>query len=125
MFKYYCCRLELKTHKNCNKITDYFIPLSNIYIYIYKVFKCQITYTFCHHLILSFFYLRSHISVILQKHRVLIPKDATQRAKKRQSMAFFVNADDDCVVRCLDGSDKYEPITVKDYLFQRILQSYY
>ncbi|KAK6169476.1 hypothetical protein SNE40_020524 [Patella caerulea] len=50
------------------------------------------------------------------KHRVLIPEDEAEKTKGRQSMAFFIQPDDDCVIKCLDGSDKYQPITALDYL---------
>ncbi|KAK6169472.1 hypothetical protein SNE40_020521 [Patella caerulea] len=50
------------------------------------------------------------------KHRVLIPEDEVRKNKGRQSIAFFIHADDDCVIKCLDGSDKYQPITALDYL---------
>ena len=47
-------------------------------------------------------------------HRVMVPKDE-RRKKVRQSLIFFVNPDDDVEVKCLDGSDKYPPVLVKDY----------
>lgn len=50
------------------------------------------------------------------KHRVLIPEEELQRKSCRQSIVFFVEPDDDFVVKCLDGSDKYEPIRSIDYL---------
>ncbi|KAK6169473.1 hypothetical protein SNE40_020522 [Patella caerulea] len=59
------------------------------------------------------------------KHRVLIPEDEVKKNKGRQSMAFFIHPDDDCVIKCLDGSDKYQPITALDYLNWRFSLTYY
>ena len=51
-------------------------------------------------------------------HRVMVPNDE-RRKKIRQSLIFFVNPDDDVEVKCLDGSNKYPPVLVKDYLGSR------
>ena len=58
------------------------------------------------------------------EHRVLIPTEAGKRSVCRQSVAYFVNPDDDTVVRCLDGTDKYEPVTALDYLHYRAYDSF-
>lgn len=58
------------------------------------------------------------------KHRVLIPEVELKRKTHRQSVAFFVHPDDDYVVKCLDGSNKYEPITGLDYLNYRFSVTY-
>ncbi|XP_067675104.1 uncharacterized protein [Haliotis asinina] len=50
------------------------------------------------------------------KHRVLIPESEVKKRQYRQSIAFFVNPDNDTIIKSLDGSDKYEPISVWDYL---------
>ena len=43
-------------------------------------------------------------------HRILIPETEAQRKKARQSIVFFLQPDDDCKVKCLDGANKYEPV---------------
>jgi isopenicillin N synthase-like dioxygenase len=48
-----------------------------------------------------------------------MPKEEETRRRDRQSGAFFVSPDADVVIRCLDNSSKYEPITSKDYLRMR------
>lgn len=62
--------------------------------------------------------------LIAAKHRVLIPETETKKRKCRQSCSFFVHPDHDYVVKCLDGSDKYEPIKSLDYLNYRFSLTY-
>ncbi|KAK6169471.1 hypothetical protein SNE40_020520 [Patella caerulea] len=59
------------------------------------------------------------------KHRVLIPEAeaGVRNNQGRQLMAFFIHPDDDCVIKCLDGSDKYQPMTALDYLKWRFSQT--
>ena len=53
--------------------------------------------------------------LIAPVHRILIPKEESRRRVYRQASIFFLNSDDDYVVKCLDGSDKYNPILTADY----------
>lgn len=53
------------------------------------------------------------------KHRVIVPEEAFKVRGERQSLAFFVHPDDDTVITCLDGSNKYAPITSYAYLMER------
>ncbi|XP_067675656.1 uncharacterized protein [Haliotis asinina] len=53
------------------------------------------------------------------KHRVLIPEAEVKKHQSRQSIAFFVNPNNDTMIKCLDGSNKYEPISSEDYLNYR------
>ena len=53
---------------------------------------------------------------LLQKHRVLIPEDLQKRQQIRRSVVFFVAPDDDVIVKCLDGSDKYQPVNGIEYV---------
>ena len=62
--------------------------------------------------------------LIATKHRILMPKDEVTRRRDRQSGAFFVSPDDDVVIRCLDSSNKYEPITSLDYLKKRFYEKF-
>ncbi|KAI8507810.1 hypothetical protein Bbelb_140500 [Branchiostoma belcheri] len=59
--------------------------------------------------------------LVSTKHRVLLPTD---RGQMRQSLAFFVHPDDEVMISCLDGSNKYEAITAKGYLEQRFAATY-
>ncbi|XP_073328747.1 uncharacterized protein [Pagrus major] len=59
------------------------------------------------------------ISVV---HRVLLPPAGDSHT--RQSVAFFVQPDDEALITCCDGSNKYPPVTGGDYLIQRLNESY-
>ena len=54
----------------------------------------------------------------------MIPAEELRRKQARQSLAFFCNPDDDYVIRCVDGSDRYEPISSRDYLNMRFEATY-
>ncbi|XP_033740512.1 2-oxoglutarate-dependent dioxygenase htyE-like [Pecten maximus] len=58
------------------------------------------------------------------KHRVLIPEEDLVRCKSRQSVAFFIQPDDEVMIECLDKSDKYKPISSYDYLQERFAATY-
>lgn len=60
--------------------------------------------------------------LISTKHRVMLPSD--DKNIIRQSVAFFVHPDDDTVISCCDGSNKYPPITAKNYVLERFSDSY-
>lgn len=62
--------------------------------------------------------------LIANKHRVLIPTEEMKKRVDRQSLAFFVNPDEDATIRCLDNSNKYEPITSRDYLNMRFYEKF-
>jgi isopenicillin N synthase-like dioxygenase len=47
-----------------------------------------------------------------------------QKGKDRQSIAFFLHPDDDYMVNFLNGSDKYPPISGKEYLRERMYASF-
>ncbi|XP_074490174.1 uncharacterized protein LOC141766903 [Sebastes fasciatus] len=59
------------------------------------------------------------ISVV---HRVLLPPAGD--SSTRQSMAFFVQPDDEALITCIDGSNKYPPVTAGDYITERFSRSY-
>ncbi|OQV26185.1 hypothetical protein BV898_00305 [Hypsibius exemplaris] len=44
--------------------------------------------------------------------------------KARQSIAFFLHPDDEYMVQCLDGGNKYPPISGKDYLREKMFKSF-
>ena len=52
---------------------------------------------------------------IATTHRIPIPKEEFRRKALRQSVVWFLQPDDEYVIKCLDGTDKYEPITSYDY----------
>ena len=53
-------------------------------------------------------------------HRVTLPDDTTV---PRQSIAYFVNPDNECFVECLDGSNQYEGISAYDYLDKKFKET--
>ncbi|XP_076842091.1 uncharacterized protein LOC143486125 [Brachyhypopomus gauderio] len=55
-------------------------------------------------------------------HRVLLPPAGDSSA--RQSLAFFVQPDDDVIITCCDGSDKYPAVNAGDYLMARFKDTY-
>ncbi|KPP73950.1 hypothetical protein Z043_106928, partial [Scleropages formosus] len=55
-------------------------------------------------------------------HRVLLPLPGN--VTTRQSLAFFVQPDNEAVIKCYDGSDKYPPIKAVDYLWEHLGDSY-
>jgi len=40
------------------------------------------------------------------------------------SVVYFAQPDRDCLIQCLDGSDKYEPITSLELLSMRLRATY-
>uniref|UniRef100_A0A673HH08 Si:dkey-10o6.2 n=1 Tax=Sinocyclocheilus rhinocerous TaxID=307959 RepID=A0A673HH08_9TELE len=55
-------------------------------------------------------------------HRVLLPPAGD--SSTRQSLAFFVQPDDEAIISCCHGSDKYPPVKSGDYLLSRFKDSY-
>ncbi|XP_016092480.1 UPF0676 protein C1494.01-like [Sinocyclocheilus grahami] len=55
-------------------------------------------------------------------HRVLLPPAGD--SSTRQSLAFFVQPDDEAIISCCDGSDKYPPVKSVDYLLSRFNDTY-
>ncbi|XP_058502411.1 uncharacterized protein si:dkey-10o6.2 [Solea solea] len=55
-------------------------------------------------------------------HRVLLPLAGD--SSTRQSLAFFAQPDDEAVITCCDGSDKYPPVLSGEYLIERFKDSY-
>lgn len=62
--------------------------------------------------------------ILATKHRVLVPADTNLWKSERRSLAFFVHPDDDCLVKPLDGSTKYQPITAKKHLMKMFSTTY-
>ena len=59
-----------------------------------------------------------------QEHRVVIPEAPSDREKVRMSVVYFAQPDRDCLIQCLDGSDKYQPITSLELLSMRLKATY-
>ena len=57
-------------------------------------------------------------------HRVLMPMEAEKKKLIRQSLVFFLDPDRDCVVTCLDGSDKYEPTSAQGFIDDKFSKQY-
>ena len=64
------------------------------------------------------------LSYPTQPHRVLLPVDETKKRSVRQSLALFVHPDNEVVVECVDGSNKYPPITAEQDTWRRLNQTY-
>ncbi|XP_052280712.1 uncharacterized protein LOC127878232 isoform X3 [Dreissena polymorpha] len=62
--------------------------------------------------------------LIATNHRVVVPEVEFKKRSSRQAVAFFIHPDDEYIVKCLDGFDKYEPISSMDYLRQRFDATY-
>ncbi len=63
--------------------------------------------------------------ISFQLHRVMLPPFGEKRNQTRRSIIFFVVTNYDYVIRCLGGSDKYQPITVRETyqdLFRQIIR---
>ncbi|XP_030844482.1 UPF0676 protein C1494.01-like isoform X2 [Strongylocentrotus purpuratus] len=58
--------------------------------------------------------------LIASVHRVVMPKTS----EPRQSIVFFGHPDDDEVIECVDGSNKYPPINSLEYLEKRLYDTY-
>ena len=56
--------------------------------------------------------------LVFQIHRVLLPPAGD--SSTRQSLAFFVQPDDDYLITCCDGSNKYPAVKSGDYLNHRL-----
>lgn len=60
--------------------------------------------------------LTEYTTLVFQAHRVVWEDGAEKQKRPRYSMVFFFHADDDVVIRCVDGSDAFEPMTAKEIL---------
>ena len=57
------------------------------------------------------------------KHRILVPQDE-KRNMGRQSLVYFLVPDNDLVIKCLDGSNKYEPMTSRQFVDDKLENQY-
>ena len=57
-------------------------------------------------------------------HRIVIPEDEQRRNSDRFSLTFFVMPDDDFPITCIDGSNKYEPLTPRQFLTATYVDQY-
>ncbi|XP_057691672.1 uncharacterized protein LOC130915697 [Corythoichthys intestinalis] len=55
-------------------------------------------------------------------HKVELPM--ADDSSTRQSLAFFLMPDDDAMISCVDGSNKYPPIRAGDYYAERLAHIY-
>ena len=61
--------------------------------------------------------------LIGSKHRILIPQDE-RRNMSRQSLVYFLVPDNDLVIKCLDGSNKYKPMTSRQFVDDKLENQY-
>ena len=59
-----------------------------------------------------------------QVHRVLIPEVEIKRRVPRRSLVFFVDPDPSTLITCLDGSNKYPPITSGEWIKGKLYATY-
>ena len=62
--------------------------------------------------------------IFTQPHRVLIPEDELKRKAARQCVAFFIHPDNEVLVECVDGSNKYPAITAAEDIRRRLDRIY-
>ena len=53
-----------------------------------------------------------------------MPANEKGRDQARQSLVFFSDPDHDCLIECIDGSNKYPPITAGAYIDMKVAASY-
>ncbi|CAL4185702.1 unnamed protein product, partial [Meganyctiphanes norvegica] len=58
------------------------------------------------------------------KHRVLIPSEEKIAQASRRSIVFFLHPDDPVLIKPLNGSDHYQPITAKSHVLKRFQETY-
>lgn len=63
-------------------------------------------------------------SLSRQVHRVLIPEGELKRRVPRRSLVLFYDPDDDIMITCLDGSNKYPPIRARDWIYHQLHSTY-
>lgn len=57
-------------------------------------------------------------------HRVLIPEGELKRRVPRRPLVLFYDPDDDIMITCLDGSNKYPPIRARDWIYHQLHSTY-
>ncbi|XP_060561900.1 uncharacterized protein LOC132721597 [Ruditapes philippinarum] len=62
--------------------------------------------------------------LLATRHRVVFPNKEEKKKKSRQSAVFFVDPHNEYIVECLDGSKKYEPISILEYLAYKFSLTY-
>lgn len=58
------------------------------------------------------------------EHRVLIPAEEKIARVSRRSTVFFLHPDDPVLIKPLDGTDQYQPITAKAHVLKRFQETY-
>lgn len=61
----------------------------------------------------------------LQPHRVLLPEDESRKRSVRKSIAFFLHPDNDVLIECVDGSNKYPPVLAAENAIKRAKVNYW
>ena len=58
------------------------------------------------------------------RHRVVIPREELLRRRARQSIAMFVDPDDDVMVRPLDGDARFAPVNSGESVRAKFSKTY-
>lgn len=69
-------------------------------------------------------YVTAFFPFFCQVHRVLIPEVEIKRRAPRRSLVFFVDPDQSALITCLDGSNKYPPITSGEWIKGKLFATY-
>ena len=51
-----------------------------------------------------------------------MPTDAEAKQRTRQSIVFFAHPDSDLMVSCIDGSNKYPPVSVAEDIARKFCE---
>ena len=55
---------------------------------------------------------------------MLLPEEESDKRSVRQSLAFFCHPDNEVVVECVDGSNKYPPVRADEDCWDRLNKTY-
>ncbi|XP_042225488.1 2-oxoglutarate-Fe(II) type oxidoreductase ppzD-like [Homarus americanus] len=58
------------------------------------------------------------------EHRVLIPTEEVRLKASRHSIVFFIHPDDPVLIKPLDNSSSYQPITARDHVLKKFRHTY-
>lgn len=54
----------------------------------------------------------------------MIPEVEVKRRVPRRSLVFFADPDNDTLITCMDGTDKYPPITAAEWIKRKLRATY-
>ncbi|ROT83992.1 hypothetical protein C7M84_022834 [Penaeus vannamei] len=63
-------------------------------------------------------------AILVNEHRVLIPKEEKRMKASRRSVVFFVHPDDPVLIKPLDTSSTYPIVTAREHVLRRFKETY-